>query len=174
MHRLATDAIISTIVFAIAPAQTFGLITLLSSIIVCAVIFVSSLLQQCLACTSRCTCTRERKTVATTFCSFLIALCSVALIFTVTLLFIAFVDNGLQSTGVGGFILSLLPPIIVSVLGLIINRKVVLSFFRKVLTSSNSMTGTTNSSSDADESIIPADGNINGQADETDSLEDQL
>ena len=39
------DAIISTIVFAIAPAQTLGLIILLLSIIVCAVIFVSSLLQ---------------------------------------------------------------------------------------------------------------------------------
>ena len=175
VHRLATDAIISTIVFAIAPTQTLGLITLLLSMIVCAVIFVSSLLQQCLACTSRCTCTRERKIVTTMFCSFLIALCSVALIFTVTLLFIAFVENGLQSTGVGGFILSLLPPIIVSVLGLIINRKIVLNFFRKVLTSSsNSMTGTTSSSSDADEAVIPADGNINGQADETNSLEDQL
>lgn len=172
VHRLATDAIISTILFAIAPAQTLGLITLLLSMIICAVIFVSSLLQQCLACTSRCTCTRERKIVTTMFCSFLIALCSVALIFTVTLLFIAFVENGLQSTGVGGFVLSLLPPIIVSVLGLIINRKVVLNFFRKVLTSSSIMTGTT--TSDVDESVIPADGNINGQADKTDSLEDQL
>ena len=44
VHRLATDAIISTIVFAIAPTQTLGLITLLLSMIVCAVIFVSSLL----------------------------------------------------------------------------------------------------------------------------------
>ena len=172
VHRLATDTIISTIVFAIAPAQTLGLITLLLSMIFCAIIFVSSLLQQCPACTSRCTCTRERKTVTTMFCSFLIALCSVALIFTVTLLFIAFIENGLQSTGVGGFVLSLLPPIIVSVLGFIINRKVVLNFFRKVLTSSSIMTGTT--TSDVDESVIPADGNINGQADKTDSLEDQL
>ena len=36
------------------------------------------------------------------------------------------------------------------------------------------MTSTTSSSSDADEAVIPADGNINGQADEIDSLEDQL
>ena len=167
VHRLATDAIISIIAFVIAPAQTLGLITLLLSIIICAVLFVSSLLQKCQACcTSRCTC--ERKTLPAMFCTFLIALCTVGLVTTVTLLFIVLVENGLQSAGVGGFILSLIPPttIFVIAIGLCFNCRIAVNFFCKVLTSSSVITG----SFDTNKADAPANGTVNSQADETTPL----
>lgn len=41
-----------------------------------------------------------------------------------TLLFIILVDNGLQSSGMGGFILSIIPPVIaLIIIGLYVNRE---------------------------------------------------
>ena len=45
------------------------------------------------------------------------------LLFCITLLFIMFVDNGLRSAGMGGLILSLVPPFTVFVIGLFVNQK---------------------------------------------------
>ena len=161
VHRLATDAIISIIEFVIAPAQTLGLITLLLSILVCAILFVSSLFQKYQACcTSRCTC--ERNILSTIFCSTLIAIFTVGLVFTITLLFKSLVDNDLQSAGIGGFILSLIPPTVIFVIGLCVNRKIAVEFCHKVLTSS-STTGSANTNG-------PTNGTVNVQADETTPL----
>ena len=170
VHRLATDAIISIIMFVIAPAQTLGLVTLLLSIVVCAVLFVSSLLQNCqTACTSRCAC--ERRTVLTLFCTFFIALCTVGLVISVTLLFIVLVANGLQSAGIGGFILSLIPPTTIFVIGLCVNRKIAVNFYRKMLITISSSTTIINSGSpDTNQPDTPAEGNVNCQADETTPL----
>ena len=136
VHRLATDIIIFVIVFTVAPAQALGMITLIISTIVCAVLFASLLLKKCQAGCNRRNCTCNRNTFPTICCTFLVAICTVGLIFTVTLLFIILVDNGLQSAGVGGFILSLVPPIAVFVIGLCINREFAINFYRNVLTSS--------------------------------------
>ena len=165
VHRLATDSILSVIAFIIAPAQTLGLVTLVFSTVVCAILFVSSLFQKFQAC---CICSRytcERSTLPTIFCLFLIATCTVGLIFTITLLFISLVDNGLQSAGMGGFILSLIPPTAIFVIGLCVNRKFAINFYRKVLTSSS-----TTGSSNTIEADTPANGNVNNQADDTTPL----
>ena len=43
--------------------------------------------------------------------------------FVLTLLYIVLVDNGLKSAGMGGLILSLIPPFAIFTIGLIINQK---------------------------------------------------
>ena len=42
-----------------------------------------------------------------------------------TTLFIALVDHGLQSAGIGGFILSIVPPMTIFVIGLCVNREII-------------------------------------------------
>ena len=160
LHRLAADIIIFVIAFTVAPAQTLGIVTLLLSTIVCAVLFVSLLLKKCQAgCNCR-SCTCNRNTFPTICCTFLIAICTVGLIFTVTLIFIALVDNGLQSAGVGGFILSLVPPTAVFVIGLCINREFAINFYRNVLTSNGPGM---NRSATLSEEDAPADEDVNIQ-----------
>ena len=167
VHRLATDAIISMIEFVIAPAQTLGTVTLLLSTVVCTILFVSALLKKCQTDCNRNTCSCKRDTALPAICcTFLIAVCTLGLIITITLLFIALVDNGLQSAGIGGFILSLIPPTAVFVIGLCVNRKIAVNFYHKVLTSSSTITG----SSDTNEADTPTNGTINSQADETTPL----
>jgi hypothetical protein len=159
MHRLATDTIIFVIAFTIAPAQTLGIVTLVLSTIVCVVLFVSLLVKKCQAgCTCR-NCTCNKNTIPTICCTILIAICTVGLIITVTLLFISLVDNGLQSAGVGGFILSLIPPVVVFVIGLGINREFATNFYHNVLTN----TGTVIRSATLSEEDGPADENVNIQ-----------
>lgn len=159
IHRIATDIIIFVIVFTVAPAQALGMVTLLLSIIVCAVLFVSLLLKQCYARLSCNNCIMtllcKKDAFPTICCTFLVAICTIGLISTVTFLFIALVDNGLQSAGVGGFILSLVPPIAVFVIGLCINREFAINFYRNVLTSNSTVTRS-----------APADENVNTQTDE--------
>ncbi|MCG8625206.1 MAG: hypothetical protein MJE68_24810, partial [Proteobacteria bacterium] len=111
-HRVATDAIISVIAFVIAPAQTLGTVTLLLSTVAFMILFVSTLLKQRSKCCS-----------IAVFCTVLIAICTIGLIVTVTLLFIALVDHGLQSAGFGGFILSIVPSMTIFVIGLCVNRE---------------------------------------------------
>ena len=158
VHRLATDTIISVIAFIIAPAQTLGAATLFLSTIACAILFVSTLLKKCQAfqCNRNC-CTCTSDTLSAIFCTFPIAVCTVGLIFTITLLFIALIDNGLHSTGMGGFILSLIPPTAIFVIGLCVNRDVTVKFYHKVLASST--TGSANMN--VTESDTPPHGNVN-------------
>ena len=130
-HRLVTDAIISIMFFVIAPAQTLGVVTLLLSVIASAIALVAILLHK-----SFNGCNKK-------YCTFLfwvtlngIMICG--LLFLITLLFIVFVDNGLRSAGMGGLILSLVPPFTVFVIGLFVNQK----YFRST-TSTASVNTTT-------------------------------
>ena len=126
VHILATYAIISIIVFAIAPAQILGTVTLLLSTIACAIIFVAHCLKK------RCgSCRRETlNNISSSVCTFIIGTVTIALIATVTLLFVAFVNNGLKSAGMGGFILSLIPPSIIFVISLFVNREFLIKFWK--------------------------------------------
>ena len=161
MHRLATDIVIFVIAFTVAPAQALGMVTLIICTIVCAVLFVSLLLKKCKdGCNCR-NCTCNRNTFRTVCCTFLIATCTVGLIFTVTLLFIILVDNGLQSAGIGGFILSLVPPTAVFVIGLCINREFAINFYRNVLTSNGP--GMNFRSATLSEEDAPTDEDVNTQ-----------
>ena len=78
------------------------------------ILFVSSLLKQRSQCCS-----------IAVFCTVLISICTIGLIVTVTILFIALVDHGLQSAGIGGFILSIVPPMTIFVIGLCVNRDII-------------------------------------------------
>ena len=60
-------------------------------------------------------------------------------VLSVTLLFIALVDNGLKSAGMEGFILSLIPPTLVFEISLFINREIVFKFCKVGL--ANTTTG---------------------------------
>ena len=161
MHRLATDAIISVIVFVIAPAQTLGAVTLLLSTIVCAILFVSSMLKK------RCRCCS--KEILPLFCTLLIAICTIGLIVTVTLLFIALVSHGLHSAGIGGFVLSLVPPTTIFVIGLCVNRKIVANFYHNVF-ASNSATGSAQNAEVSRPADAPTNVAINSQFNETTPL----
>ena len=57
------------------------------------------------------------------FCASCNGIMICVLLFVITLLFIVFVDNGLRSAGMGGLILSLVPPFTVFVIGLFVNQK---------------------------------------------------
>jgi F0F1-type ATP synthase membrane subunit a len=124
----------SVIFFIIAPAQTAGIITLLLFTILCAIVFINQFLSI--------KCQRDRKTVSSLICISVTGTVTVALVLMITLLFIALVDNGLQSAGMGGFILSIIPPIIALVIGLYVNRDTLDNFWHRS-TSSKSKTNST-------------------------------
>ena len=75
----------------------------------------------------------NRRTSLPVLSAILIAITMCGLVFIFTLLFIALVDNGLKSTGVGGFILSLLPPLIISIAGLFVEWNYVPHFSHHVV-----------------------------------------
>ena len=160
VHRLATDAIISVIAFVIAPVQTLGAVTLLLSTVVCAILFVLSMVKK--SCRYRC----SSKEILPLICTLLIAICTIGLIVTVTLLFIALVSHGLHSAGIGGFILSLVPPTAIFVIGLCVNRKIVANFYHSVF-ASNSALNTEAVSHAAD---APTNVTIKSQVNETTPL----
>ena len=70
-------------------------------------------------------------------------------------MFIALVNNGLQSAGIGGFILSLIPPTAVFVIGLCVSREKAVKIYRNVLPSHS-----TTDSADAKVADTPTDINI--------------
>ena len=115
-HRLVTDAIISIVFFIIAPAQTLGIVTLLLSVIASAIALVAIILHKGF---TGC----NKKYCMFLFCASCNGILICALLFITTLLFIMFVDNGLRSAGIGGLILSLVPPFTVFVIGLFVNQK---------------------------------------------------
>ena len=55
------------------------------------------------------------------------------------LLFKSLVDNDLQSAGIGGFILSLIPPTVIFVVVLCVDFNTAVEFCHKVLTSSSEL-----------------------------------
>ena len=116
LHRLVTDIIISITSFITAPAQTLGVLTLILSTVGCVIMFVAYMIHKGLnGCCSR--------TCFPVISAIIIGFTTCGLVFIFTLLFIALVDNGLKSAGIGGFILSLIPPSIIFVAGLIVEWK---------------------------------------------------
>ena len=136
---------------------------------------MSTLLNKCQAgCTvnyKKCeyTCNIDDDNLCAIMYVFVIATCAIGLIFTVTLLFIALVDNGLQSAGIGGFILSLVPPTVIFVIGLCVSREKVLKFYKTVLASKS----TPNGSADSNEEGIPANSEPNIHLIQTPDMESQ-
>ena len=124
MHRVATDIVMFVIVFIIVPAQTLGIIALILLTIVCAILFVSSLLKLWRAGGIRSCHSLE--------C--IVHIFNLGLLSMVTLLFIALVGNGLQAAGLGGFILSATPPTVIFVIGLFVSRKIAIKWLHEVLT----------------------------------------
>ena len=115
VHRLINDIIISVIFFVLAPAQTLGIVTLLLAIIASAIAFVAILIHNFKGC--------NRKMCTHMICVILNGVMICGLLLAITLLYIVFVNNGLKSAGMGGLILSLVPPFTVFIIGLIINQK---------------------------------------------------
>lgn len=132
IHRLATDVIMSTMSFILAPAQTLGILTLILSTVACMIIFVACVVHKGLG--GGC----NRRTSLPVLSAILIGITTCGLVFIFTLLFIALVDNGLKSTGIGGFILSLLPPSIIFIAGLFVEWKYVPNFSHHVVKFSES------------------------------------
>ena len=150
-HRLLIDFIISVILFIIAPAQTIGIITLLLFTIFSAIIFLAQLYS------IKCHC--NWTTVSSLIFILVIGTISVVLVMMITLLYITFVENGLQSSGMGGFILSLIPTITGVIIGVYINRQTLDGFYKWCRSTSNSESDSTTTN---DEQVdAAADGNIN-------------
>ena len=116
VHRLVNDAIISVVFFVIAPAQTLAIDTLLLTIVGSAIAFVAIIIHRGFdGCNIR--------LWSFVFCTALNGLMICGLFFVITWAYIIFVDNGLKAAGMGGLILSLIPPLSVSVVGYIIKEK---------------------------------------------------
>ena len=113
IHRLVNATIVSVIYFVVSPAQTLGVVTLLFSIIASAIAFVYIIINK--GC-SRTSC----KYIS---CAAINGVIICGLLVVITLLFLTFVNNGLKSAGIGGLILSLVPPLIVFMIGLLIKRR---------------------------------------------------
>ena len=109
-HRLLIGVCVSVMFFIISPAQTLGIIALLFFAMLSAFIAY----------------TRRYKG----FIEFLINSTAFVFVCMVIIFFIALVDNGLQSSGMGGFILSIIPPIIAGIIGLYLNRETIDNFFK--------------------------------------------
>ena len=153
-HRLIIEAIISVIFFIITPPQTIGIVTLILFTILSAIIFIAQLFN------IKCHC--NWTTLSSLICILVIGTISVVLVAMITLLFITLVDNGLQSSGMGGFILSVIPPIIALIIGVYINRQTLDGFYKWFRSESdsthNQITVIDNEQVDA---IAVSDGNIN-------------
>ena len=116
VHRLVNDTLISIVFFVIAPAQTLGIDTLLLATIGSGIAFVAIIIRRGFhGC--------NKFFFSFMFCTILNGITMCGLLFVITLVFIIFVDNGLKSAGMGGLILSLIPPLAVTVIGYIIKEK---------------------------------------------------
>ena len=106
--------IVSIFFFIMAPAQTLGIITLVLCTIGCYLIILVTV--------------QVNKKMCTTYIISLLTSLSVT---SITLLFIALVNNGLQSSGLGGFILSLIPSVVALIIGFYVNKENFHNFFFK-------------------------------------------
>ena len=57
------------------------------------------------------------------FCAAFNGILITGTLITITLLFLVFVDNGLQAAGMGGLVLSLIPSLAVFAIGIFVNKK---------------------------------------------------
>lgn len=105
----------SRILYPIAPAQTLGVVTLLLSTIASAIAFAAVLMYNFKG--------YKRQICTFMICVILNGFMICGLLAAITLLYIVLIDNGLKLAGMGGLILSLVPPFAVFTIGLIVNQK---------------------------------------------------
>ena len=118
IHRLVNDVIISVAFFVIAPAQTLGIDALFLATIGSAIAFVAIIIHKWSrfgGCNKWLCCF--------VLCAAFNGLVVSGLLFIITWVFLIFVNNGLKSSGMGGLILSLIPPLAVTVIGYIVKEK---------------------------------------------------
>ena len=97
------------------------------------IIFVAYVVHK--GCADRC----NRRSSLPLLSAVIIGITTCGLVFIFTLLFIAFVDNGPKSTRIGGFILSLIPPLIIFIAGLFVEWNYVPHFSHHIDKFSDSM-----------------------------------
>ena len=144
IHRLISTSIIVICYFVIAPAQVLAVASLFFSSVICIILFSSFIF-------SSCTCTS--KFFVRFIGLFLLLLQILAIIIAFTLFYINLVDNGLESDGIGGLFLSLIPPATFFIVGLIVERR----FFNKGRKSSGNNDSQENTSQEV-ESVIAGGG----------------
>ena len=125
IHRLISTSIVVICYFVIAPAQVLAVVSLFFSSVICIIVFSSLIF-------SSCTCTSK---FFVRFIGLVLLLLQIlAIIIAFTLFYINLVDNGLESDGIGGLFLSLIPPATFFIVGLIVERR----FFNKSVEKNNS------------------------------------
>lgn len=120
-HRVVTACINVLFHIVVSPAETFTTITLIFSVIIISIFLTTYVLI---------TCNTPRKKVSVrtccrVFCAALTGAMAVAVVVSFSLVYLAFLGNGLHTAGVGGFLLSLFPPFLFFMIGLVIQRKFV-------------------------------------------------
>ena len=114
IHRLISTSIVVICYFVVAPAQVLAVVSLFFSSIICIILFSSVIFSSC-ACSCKC------------FVRFiglvLLLLQTLAVIIFFTLFYINLADSGLESDGIGGIFLSLIPPATFFIVGLIAERR---------------------------------------------------
>lgn len=116
VHRLVNDVIISVVFFVIAPTQTLGIDALLLVIIGSAIAFLAIIIHKG---SDGC----NKQLCSFSVCIALNGLIIFGLLLAVIWVFVILIDNGLRSAGMGGLILSLVPPVTVSIVGYIVKEK---------------------------------------------------
>ncbi len=143
-HRVITALIIILFHIVVSPAETFTTVTLIFSVIIISILLTSYVLLTCNAPRKK----LSVKTVCRVFCAVVTGALAAAVVVSFSLVYLAFLDNGLHSNGVGGFLLSLLPPFTFFMIGLIVQKK----FLRKKETDK--------SREDEEIAVSPATGNV--------------
>ena len=95
------------------------------------------------------------------FCISVTGIVTVALVLMITLLFVTLVDNGLRSAGMGGFLLTIIPPIIALIVGVYINRQTLDSFYEWFRSTNKSESDSTTTDNEQVDATAGARGNIN-------------
>ena len=145
IHRLLSTSIVVICHFVIAPAQVLAVVSLFFSSVICIIVFSSLIFSSC-ACTCKC---------LVRFIGLVLLLLQIlAIIVFFTFFYIHLTDNGLESDGIGGIFLSLIPPATFFIVGLIVERRL----FNKARNSSGNedldRNDSQESSSQVDESCI--------------------
>ena len=123
VHRTVTALILVLFHIVVSPAETFTTLTLMLSVFIIMVFLTAYVLHTCSTPRVKVT----FRTVCKVFCALVTGTLAVAVVVSFALVYLMLLDNGLQTSGVGGFLLSLFPPFIFFMIGLIVQRK----FLRK-------------------------------------------
>lgn len=119
IHRVVTAFINVLFHIVVSPAETFTTVTLIFSVVIISIFLTTYVLLTCST-------PRKRLSVRTccrVFCAVLTGALAVAVVVSFSLVYLAFLGNGLHTAGVGGFLLSLFPPFLFFTIGLIVQRK---------------------------------------------------